>query len=38
MSVLAHQHAADIIARQRRLELSQFIGIELVDLDPVFAP
>ena len=38
MAVLAHQQAADIVARQRRFELAQFVGVELVDLDPVLAP
>ena len=38
VSILAYQQAADIVARQSGLELAQFVGIELVDLDPVFAP
>jgi hypothetical protein len=37
MTVLAHEHAAQIIPRQRRLELTQLVGVEFVDLDPVFA-
>ena len=38
VSILAYQQAADIVARQSGLELAQFVGIEFVDLDPVFAP
>ena len=38
MPVLAHQQPADILARQRRFELAQLVGIEFVDLHPVFAP
>src|SRR5271167_1569722 len=38
MPVLAHEHAADILARQGRFELAQFIGVEFVDLDAVFTP
>ena len=34
MSVLAHEHAADIIARERRFELAQLVSVEFVDLDP----
>src|SRR5258708_16249858 len=37
MPVLAHQHAAHIIARQRGLELAQLVGVEFVDLDTVLA-
>ena len=35
--VLAHQQPADILARQRRFELTQLVGVEFVDLDPVVA-
>src|SRR5271169_5430956 len=38
MSVLAHEHATDIVARQSRFELTQFIGVEFVDLHAVLAP
>src|SRR5712675_820052 len=38
MPVLAHQHAAHIIARQRGLELAQLVGVEFIDLDAVLAP
>jgi len=38
MPVLAHQQAADILARQCRFELTQFVGVEFVDLDPVVMP
>src|ERR1700731_4795688 len=36
--VLAPQEAADVLARQYRFELAQLVGVEFVDLDPVFAP
>ena len=35
--VLAHQDAAHVIARQGGFELTQLIGVEFVDLDPVLA-
>ncbi len=35
--VLAHQDAADIIARQGGFELAQLVGVEFVGLDPVLA-
>ena len=38
MSVLAHQHAVDIVSRQRGFELAQFVSVEFVDLDPIFPP
>ena len=38
MPVLADQHAAHVVARQGGLQLAQFVGVELVDLDPVLAP
>ena len=36
MSILAHEHAADIVSRQRGFELTQFVSVEFVDLDPIF--
>ena len=36
--VLPHQYPADIVARQRGLQLAQFVGVEFVDLDPILAP
>jgi hypothetical protein len=38
VSVLAHQHAVDIVSRQRGFELAQFVSVEFVDLDPIFPP
>ena len=38
MPVLSDEHAAHVVARQRGLELAQFVGVEFVDLDPVLAP
>src|SRR5439155_11345656 len=35
MAVLAHEEAADIFARQGRLELAQLVGVELVDDYPI---
>src|SRR5262245_30060681 len=37
MAVLAHRQAAHVVARQSRLELTQLISVEFVDLDSVFA-
>src|ERR1700731_2067940 len=37
MPVLAHQHAAYVIARQRGLELAQLVGVEFIDLETVLA-
>ncbi len=37
MSVLAHQDAANIVARQGRFQLAQLVGVEFVDFDPILA-